>query len=84
MYYVYVLLLKNNTTYVGYTSDLKARLQQHRNNTVISTKNKEPKLVYYEAFKSPKDAMVREKKLKQGQAKRHLVERIQNSMHLCE
>ena len=84
MYYVYVLLLNDKTIYVGYTSDLKARMQQHRSNGVKSTRGKEPKLVYYEAFKSRKDAMMREKKLKQGQAKRRLLERIQDSMHLCE
>ena len=84
MYYVYVLLLSDKTTYVGYSADLKARLSQHKNNGVKSTRNKKPQLVYYEAFKSRKDAMERERKLKQGQSKRHLNERIQNSINLCE
>ncbi len=84
MYYVYVLLLNDKTTYIGYSSDLKARVKAHESNLVKSTKGKSPKLVYYEAFKSHKDAMTREKKLKQGQSKRHLIERIQNSINLCE
>jgi putative endonuclease len=84
MYYVYVLLLNDKTTYIGYPSDLKARIRQHKGNKVLSTKYKEPKLVYYEAFKSRKDAIMREKKLKQGQSKRHLIERIHDSINLCE
>jgi putative endonuclease len=84
MYYVYLLRLSDKTTYVGYTSNLKVRIKQHRNNYVDSTRNKNPEIVYYEAFKSRKDAMVREQKLKQGQSKRHLIERIQDSINLCE
>ena len=49
---------------------------------MISTKNREPKLVYYEAYMSKKDAMEREQKLKQrGNAKRWLKERITNSLN---
>jgi predicted GIY-YIG superfamily endonuclease len=69
---------------LGYTSNLKVRIKQHRNNYVDSTRNKNPQLVYYEAFKSRKDAMAREQKLKQGQSKRHLIDRIQDSIKLCE
>ena len=84
MYYVYALLLNNKDVYIGYSSDLKARIKQHENNMVKSTKNKEPKLIYYEAFKSHKDAITRERKLKQGQSKRHLKSRIEDSINLCE
>ena len=84
MYYVYALLLKNRDVYIGYSSDLKARIEQHKSNMVKSTRYKEPKLIYYEAFKSHKDAVTREKKLKQGQSKRHLMNRIEDSINLCE
>ena len=84
MYYVYVLLLDDKTTYIGYTKDLKARYNQHRLNQVQSTKGRNPELVYYEAFKSHKDAMARESKIRQGQSRRHLISRIQNSIHLYE
>ena len=83
MYYVYVLLLNDETTYIGYTKDLKLRLHQHKSNLVKSTKGREPELVYYEAFKSQKDASIREYKLKKGQSRRHLIERIQESIKLC-
>ncbi|MEK7572764.1 MAG: GIY-YIG nuclease family protein [Patescibacteria group bacterium] len=73
MYYVYIL--KNNiknSIYIGYTSDLKRRLKEH-----IA---KKPELIYYEAFKSEKDARKRELMLKQGQTIRRLKERLQNSI----
>ena len=74
MYYVY--LLKNHTKggiYIGYTDDLKRRLKEHQ--------SKHPELVYYEAYKSEKDARMREMRLKQhGQTKRRLKERIQYSL----
>ena len=74
MYYVY--LLKNQklrTTYIGYTSDLKRRIKEHV--------AKIPELVYYEAYKSEKDARKRERMLKQGQTTRRLKERLLNSLN---
>ena len=73
MYYVY--LLKNRkfgTTYIGYTNNLKRRLKEHV--------AKIPDLVYYEAFKSEKDARKRERMLKQGQTVRRLKERLFESL----
>ena len=59
-YYTYVLgSLKDNKFYIGYCSDLKKRLDEHRNGLVESTKNRRPfKLVYYESCLS-KDKMAR-------------------------
>lgn len=74
MYYVY--LIKNrrdNITYIGYSANLKRRLHEH--------KNKNPQLIYYEAYKSKKDARERERKLKQrGQTIRRLKERLLNGL----
>ena len=74
MYYVYILKDQiKEETYIGYTNDLKRRFKEHR--------GKDPKLVYYEAYKSKKDARARELKLKQhGQTKRRLKERIFHSL----
>mgnify|MGYP001603663393 CR=1 FL=1 len=74
MYYVYVLKNRaKDEIYIGYTYDLERRIREH--------KNKNPELVYYEAYKSEKDARMREMKLKQhGQTKRRLKERIHNSL----
>ncbi len=75
MHYVYLIKnKKENKTYIGYTEDLKRRLYEHR--------NKNPELVYYEAYKNKKDARNREQKLKQrGQSIRWLKERLKNSLN---
>ncbi len=74
MYYVY--LIRNNAnrqTYIGYTDNLKRRLREH--------KDKNPELLYYEAYKSGKDARSRERILKQrGQTVRRLKERLKESL----
>ena len=68
MYYVYVLKSKKDgNLYTGSTNDLKRRLDEHNNGLVFSTKSRRPfELVYYEAYKSEKDARSREKNLKLG------------------
>lgn len=66
MFYVYILKLKNERLYIGYTIDLKKRLNQHNNGKSSYTKSFLPvKLVYYEAYTSKKDAQERERRLKQ-------------------
>ena len=74
MYYVYLIKnLTTNNTYIGYTSDLKRRIKEH--------KQKNIEIIYYEAYKNEKDAREREKKLKQrGQTVRRLKERLKNSL----
>ena len=80
MYYVYVIVSDNQRPYVGYTADLRRRLQEHNDGKNKSTRGRQWKLVYYEAYKSEKDARIRERKLKQdGRSRRFLYERIQNS-----
>jgi len=74
MYYVYLIKnQKTKETYIGYTDNLKRRFKEH--------KEKEPDLIYYEAYKSEADARNREKKLKQrGQTARRLKEGLKNSL----
>lgn len=79
MYYVYVLQSKKTEElYVGSTSDLKKRFQDHNNGKSFATKRYLPwKLMYYEAYSTEKLARMREKKLKyHGQAIRELKKRI--------
>lgn len=53
MHYVYILKLRSNGLYVGYSSDLKQRIKDHNRGIVKTTKNLRPvKLVYYSAFLS--------------------------------
>ena len=67
MYYVYILTNKSNKVmYIGVTNDLKRRLYEHKNELVegFTQKYHVHKLVYYEAYKNVKDAILREKRLK--------------------
>ncbi len=67
MYYVYILTNANNTViYIGVTNDLPRRLSEHKNGAVDSfTKRYHVhKLVYFEEYLNPNDAISREKQLK--------------------
>ena len=68
MLYIYVLLsLKDKNFYIGFTTKLKQRLNQHLHGKVISTKNRRPlTVIYYEAYISKTDTKKREKFLKSG------------------
>jgi putative endonuclease len=67
-YYVYILQsLKNNSLYVGYTSNLKKRLKEHNTGLSQATKPFRPwKLIFYEALLNRIDAKNREIYLKSG------------------
>ncbi len=83
MYYVYILLSKKDKLlYTGSTNNLQKRFFQHNNGKVFSTRLRKPfDLVYYEAYKSERDARMREKKLKlRSNAFRQLKKRIFNSL----
>jgi len=65
----YVYLLKCNKIgskiyYIGSSGDLRKRLQQHVRGEVKTTKNRNPELIYYEAFNDKYLALEREKNLK--------------------
>lgn len=68
MYYVYVLQSqKNKSLYIGYTTDLRKRLEEHNAGKNISTKPFRPfSLILYEALTNKKDAQNREEYLKSG------------------
>ena len=66
-FYVYIITNKNNTTfYIGVTNNLERRMWEHRNeiNDGFSKSYKLKKLVYYENFSEVKQAIAREKQLK--------------------
>lgn len=83
----YVLCLcikskKDNKLYIGYTNNLKRRLQEHNEGVNIATKHRKPLgLVYYESYKSSSDAKKRETSLKRfSQSYTGLKKRIKNSL----
>ena len=81
-YYVYILSNKyNNVLYVGITNDLIRRVYEHKNKLVegFTEKYNVNKLVYYELFNDPINAITREKQLK-GYSRKKKVE-LMNSFN---
>jgi putative endonuclease len=68
MFYVYILYSeKDGKLYIGYTPDLKKRIERQKKGYVWPTKNRRPiRLVHYEAYLSRHDAKRREIFLKGG------------------
>ncbi|WP_304142860.1 GIY-YIG nuclease family protein [Mesoflavibacter zeaxanthinifaciens] len=68
--FTYIMTNKTNTTlYVGVTSNIVKRVQQHKdkvNMKSFTARYNLNKLVYVEAFQSIGDAIAREKQLKAG------------------
>lgn len=83
MYYVYVLLSdKNETIYIGYTTNVVRRLQEHNHGDTPSTKRYRPwKVIYVEGYFSQEDAKRREVTLKRyGRSYAQLKFRIKKSI----
>jgi putative endonuclease len=74
-YYVYIITNKYNTAlYTGVTDDLQKRVFEHRNKLVPSFASyyNINKLVYYEIFEDPYNAITREKQIKGGSRQKKL------------
>ena len=74
VFYVYVLRSESDSGfYIGFSTNLRARLRQHQASESFATKSRGPwKLVYYEAYLNQEDALGREKYLKSGSGRRFL------------
>ena len=75
-YYVYMLksLGKEPVTYVGYTKDLKKRINQHNNSKGAKfTRGRKWKLIYKESFKSKNKAISREYYIKNNKSLRNKI-----------
>lgn len=73
-HYIYVLeSLKDGERYIGYTNNLKRRLEEHNKGLSFSTKYRLPfKLIYFEGCINEDDAKRREYYLKTTQGRRFL------------
>lgn len=83
MHYVYLIKSKKDgRLYVGCTSDLKNRMEEHNAGKSNYTKEYIPwQLIYYEAFISKEDAYGREEALKyNAQGLRRLKERLRRTL----
>ena len=75
-YFVYMLksLGKDPVTYVGYTNDLKKRINLHNNNKGAKfTRGRKWKLIYKEKLNSKKEAISREYYIKNNRTLRNKI-----------
>ncbi|MEK7104024.1 MAG: GIY-YIG nuclease family protein [Patescibacteria group bacterium] len=66
-YHAYIATNKNNTVlYTGITNDLERRMFEHRDKLIpgFTSKYNVNKLIWYEDFSSPEEAIIAEKKIK--------------------
>lgn len=73
--YIYILTNKyNHVLYVGVTSNLVRRINEHklRVGSKFTSKYKIDKLVYYETFDDIEEAIAREKQIKSGSRARKI------------
>jgi putative endonuclease len=75
-YYVYMLKSKGikHVTYVGYTNDLKKRINLHNTSKGAKfTRGRQWKLIYKEKFQSKKEAISREYYIKNNRSLRNKI-----------
>ena len=82
MFYVYVLRSESDSGfYIGFSTNLRARLRQHQDGESLATSHRGPwKLIYYEAYTEREDAEGREKFLKSGAGRRLKLGRFPHSL----
>ena len=75
MYYIYVIQNVNDETdfYLGYSADLRKRLDQHNSGMNASTKGRTWRIAYYEAYQVKEFARAREAKLKRNKRMRQML-----------
>lgn len=81
MYYVYLLENKNDKSwYIGFTSNLRRRLQEHQEGRGGRTTKikKDWKLIYFEGYLEKTDATGREKFLKSGSGRKYIKKQLAN------
>ena len=78
MYYVYIIENEKKEKYIGYTKNLRKRLEEHNaNRGARYTKNSKWDIVYIEGYRTQEQAMKRERSIKRsGAIRKALYERI--------
>jgi putative endonuclease len=74
VFYVYVLRSESDAGfYIGYSANLRKRIQEHKEGFSFATSFRGPwRLIYYEAYLNQEDALGRERYLKSGSGRRFL------------
>ncbi|PIV11091.1 endonuclease [Candidatus Roizmanbacteria bacterium CG_4_10_14_0_2_um_filter_36_35] len=79
-YYIYIMSSFSGILYIGVTNNLQRRVFEHKQELVegFSKKYKCKKLVYFEEYKDVKQAIAREKQLKNWNRKKKewLIKRV--------
>ena len=65
-YWVYIATNKSNTLYTGVTNNLSRRMYEHRHKIIngFTAKYNINKLIYFQEFNTPEEAIAAEKKIK--------------------
>ena len=66
-YFVYILKCSDNSFYTGITNNIEKRINEHQSgiNSKCYTHSRRPvKLVFYEEFQNPNEAISKEKQIK--------------------
>jgi len=74
-YFVYILTNKNNSVlYTGITNSLMRRIWEYKSQLIVgfTKKYNVTKLIYYESFDNPTEAIKREKQIKAGSRKKKI------------
>ena len=85
MFFVYVLKsLKDEQLYIGSTNNLERRIEEHNSGKSLATEPRRPfVLIYYEAYRSEKDARHREHNLKlRSRALAQLKKRLEDTLKI--
>ncbi len=85
MFWTYVLENQQDRGwYIGYTSNLKRRIQEHQSGTGARTTRlqKNWKLIYCEGYRNKQDAMGRELFLKSGSGRTYLKKQLKNYLEI--
>lgn len=73
---------KDDSWYIGYTSNLDKRINEHNSGRTVTTSKKMPwNIIYYEVSFNKTDAIAREKYLKSGMGRRYLKNRLSNQLN---
>ena len=84
MYFVYIIKSrKSGKFYIGCTNNLRRRIEEHNNGLSQATKPYVPwQIMYYEAYRSGKEAYHRERNLKlRSNARNQLRARIKETLN---
>ncbi len=82
MFYIYILKSKkDNSLYIGYTTNLERRFVEHNDGLSKSTKCKTPyQMIYYEGFANRIGAKHREEYLESGWGRRSIKKMLKKTL----